>query len=114
MKKTIKNKGLKLEIPITNNMFPFTEKKAANKKYIRAAKEVAKGMLEHFKKDGWDLSYSQYIEDVFYAANKEHLETYLFNELKNQNLAVKFGGPHGLTIGKCDDNKSKRRKSKSS
>lgn len=92
-----------------------SKKKPRKKKYIKAARKIAKLTLEHFKKDGWDLNYNVLLADVFYEANKEHLETYFLNELRNSGLVIKMGkGIHGVVIGKKDDNKSKRRKSKSS
>ena len=84
--------------------------KAANlPNFEKAAKKVAKGIKEHFKKDGWDLSYNQYVEDVFYEAMGHQLESYLLKALKGQKLCIKLGGIHGLVISKAEKSKKKKK-----
>lgn len=50
----------------------------------KAAKKVARQMRDHMKKDGWDLSYSFYVNEVFYQAFGHHLENYLLDALRRQ------------------------------
>lgn len=103
----------KFELPITANMFPFTGKKGKNKKYITAAKKVAKDTLKHFSTDGWDLNFNTLLDEVFYEVNKENLEIYLLEQLKDSGLVIKMGkGVRGVVVGKKDNNKAKPTKKK--
>lgn len=106
MKKTIN-----LNIDDLDKMQDFSKNKLPQ--FNKAAKKVAKEMMEHFKKDGWDLSYSQYVGDVFYEATGHHLENYLLKALKGQKLEIKFGNNiHGMVIGKMNNKKKKTKTQK--
>lgn len=73
LKKTKKTITLK----VSPNMF----KTKNNQLFTKAAKRVMKTIDEHFKKDKWDLDLGFQVDEVFYEAYGEHLETYLMKEL---------------------------------
>lgn len=107
MKKVKNDRIIEININTLDEMQDFS--KAKLPEFKKAAKKVAKGMIEHFKKDGWDLSYNQYVGDIFYEATGHQLESYLLKELKGKNLQIKFGNnTHGLVIGKVNNSKKKK------
>lgn len=73
------------------------------KNYQKAMKNVNKLIKDHFKKDGWDLSYTFLLNEIFYEANGFDLEAYLlpliFDGSKKLQLKVKDGK---LVVSKKD------------
>lgn len=63
-----------------------------------AAKKVAKSTKQHFKKDGWDLDYSELVADVFYTAFGHHLENYLLEEICKFRKPLALGMKDGVVV----------------
>lgn len=80
-----------------------------NPELQRAAKQVAKQAMHHFRTDGWPLSWSMLLDDVFYTAYGEQLEWYLISALpKNFKGGLDFT-ENGAVLS-CANVKPKRKR----
>jgi hypothetical protein len=86
-----KNKAITIMVPKK-----YPKPKNIPKNYQMALRNVHKHIKDHFKKDGWDLSYSFFIEEIFYEANGFHLDAYL--------LPLIFDGSGKLELKVKDSN----------
>lgn len=72
--------------------------------FDNAAKVIAKDVQEHFKKGKWSLDYHMLLNEVFFEAVGENLESFLVRALgtKGSNLKIVYSGnkPPMLTLVK--------------
>lgn len=83
--------------------------KTPNKALEKAAKTIMKDITNHFKTDGWDLSFSSYVQDVFSTAFGHHLENYLLKHVLSSGFILKVKNSK-LVITKPRKKNVKKRK----
>lgn len=54
-------------------------------KLQKAAKQIVKEIDQHFKKDGWDLTYDAYPHDLFYRVFKMGLDGFIVDAMQKYN-----------------------------